>query len=561
MSSVSRRRRSAPCRIPFRSALSILVAVAGLAGLRGMGGMALGQGGGVVVPPGAVSPDAGDEAMKVHAGEAKDPELIPGRSAAEQAAKAIAYLRSVQDEKTGGWAIPPQGPTFPAITALVLSGMLMEPGVNAGDPSNDPGVKRAVEFILSKQQADGGIYDRLLPSYNTAISISALTKLPRTPELQERIDRAIAFLKSLQYGEGAQVRDGFAESAAVVDRTHPFYGGWGYGRHGRPDLSNSGWAVEAMKDAGVDPSDAAFQRALVFIQRTQMTGASVDGKRINDMPYAAESTQGGFIYATSVNRATIGDGQSQAGEFVESLSGGPGVIGAVRLGKGADGKPIVLTGNELERRIQLYMKQSTDPAVNNQAGNFMVVLGPSGDGTSASSFEVHFPITEPEKVRTLLWDTLSQELENAAAVQVRPAERWQGVSRLRAYGSMTYAGFKSLLYAGLKKDDPRVAAAMDWIQRNYTVEENPGLGTDGMYYYYVVMARALHALGQPTLDVAIAGGEKSARNWGTDLVARLSTLQNEDGSYRSVDDRWMEDNTVLITAYGLVALQHARGEE
>jgi squalene-hopene/tetraprenyl-beta-curcumene cyclase len=82
-----------------------------------------------------------------------------------------------------------------------------------------------------------------------------------------------------------------------------------------------------------------------------------------------------------------------------------------------------------------------------------------------------------------------------------------------------------------------------------------------MYYYYVVMARALHALGQPTLDVAVAGGEKSARNWGTDLVARLSTLQNEDGSYRSVDDRWMEDNTVLITAYGLVALQHARGEE
>ncbi len=494
--------------------------------------------------------DAADGAIKIM-------DATPTRSASEQAAKAIAYLRSVQDEKTGGWAIPPQGPTFPAITALVLSGMLMEPGVTIDDPS----VKRAVEFILSKQQEDGGIYDQLLPSYNTAISISALAKLPRTPELQERIDKAVAFLKTLQYGEGAQVRDGFAENAAIVDRSHPFYGGWGYGRHGRPDLSNSGWAVEAMKDAGVDPSDPAFQRALVFIQRTQMTGAGVDGKPINDMPYAAESTQGGFIYATSVNRDTIGSGQSQAGEYVESMSGGPGVIGTVRLGKGPDGKQIVLTSNELERRIQLYLKQSTDPAVHDQAGNFMVVLGPSGDGMSASSFTVHFAITEPEKVRTILWDTLSQELENAAAVQVRPVDHWQGVSRLRAYGSMTYSGFKSLLYAGLKKGDPRVDAALGWIQQNYTVEENPGLGTDGMYYYYVVFARALHALGQPTLEVTSEDGEKSPRNWGHDLAARLSTLQNDDGSFRSVDDRWMEDNPVLITAYSLVALQHARGAE
>jgi squalene-hopene/tetraprenyl-beta-curcumene cyclase len=76
------------------------------------------------------------------------------------------------------------------------------------------------------------------------------------------------------------------------------------------------------------------------------------------------------------------------------------------------------------------------------------------------------------------------------------------------------------------------------------------------------MARALHALGQPTLEVVGgAEGEKVARNWGADLVARLSTLQNDDGSFRSVDDRWMEDNPVLITAYSLVALQHARGAE
>ena len=40
---------------------------------------------------------------------------------------------------------------------------------------------------------------------------------------------------------------------------------------------------------------------------------------------------------------------------------------------------------------------------------------------------------------------------------------------------MTYAGLKSMMYAGLGKDDPRVKAAWGWIQKNYTVDENPGL--------------------------------------------------------------------------------------
>jgi hypothetical protein len=480
----------------------------------------------------------------------------PVRTAAEQAAMAIAYLRAAQDEKTGGWAIPPQGPTFPAITALVVSGMLMEPGISAADPS----VKRAVEFILSKQQPDGGIYDQLLPSYNTAISISALAKLPRTEELQKRIDKAVDFLKSLQYGEGAQVRDGFAENAAKVDADHAFYGGWGYGRHGRPDLSNTAWAVEAMHAAGVDPSDAAFKRALVFIQRTQMTGASVEGKRINDMPYAAESTQGGFIYSTSVNRDTIGGGQSMAGEIAETITGDAGTVATVRLGKDSAGKPLMLSGNEIERRVQVHLKQATDPELHEDAGNFIVVLGPSPDSIVANDFTIQFAIKNADKVRALLWEVLSQELADAAAVKVSPINHWQGISRLRAYGSMTYSGFKSYLYAGLTKDDPRVTEALRWIASNYTLEENPGLGTDGMYYYYVVFARAMHATGQPTVDVVGTDGVAAKREWGTDLARRLSTLQNEDGSYKSVDDRWMENNPVLITAYGLLAVQHGRGE-
>ena len=117
---------------------------------------------------------------------------------------------------------------------------------------------------------------------------------------------------------------------------------------------------------------------------------------------------------------------------------------------------------------------------------------------------------------------------------------------------MTYAGFKSYLYAELDRDDPRVIAAYAWLQDNYTMAENPGIGTDGLYYYYITLARALSAWGEPMIEVS---GEPN--DWAADLIAQLATLQNGDGSFRSVDDRWMEANPVLITAYSLIALQHA----
>ncbi len=50
----------------------------------------------------------------------------------------------------------------------------------------------------------------------------------------------------------------------------------------------------------------------------------------------------------------------------------------------------------------------------------------------------------------------------------------------RSYGTMTYAGVLSFIYADLKKDDPRVVAALDWIARHYTLDENPGQGAQGL---------------------------------------------------------------------------------
>jgi squalene-hopene/tetraprenyl-beta-curcumene cyclase len=348
-----------------------------------------------------------------------------------------AYLLSEQDEVSGGWRVNPEGITFPAITALVLNALLLDPQAD----HEDPDLKRAISYLLSQQQPNGGIYDTVLPSYNTSCAISALARVP-TDEAREAMKRAMNFLITLQWSEV-----GTGPEAQVVDQSHPFYGGVGYGQSGRPDASNLTFFLQALHDGGYEHTDPAVQRALVFLSRLQMLD------EVNDMPYADGSSQGGFIYATSPNADELGVGESKAGMIEETLT----------------------------------------------------------DGTK--------------------------------------------VSRLRAYGSMTYAAFKSFAYARLPADDPRVAAARRWISEHYTLSENPGLGKEGYYYFVLVFGRAMDAWGEPTLAT-----NQGDRRWAEDLIERLEELQNEDGSMHSIHPRWLENDPVLITAYSLIALRHAIDE-
>ena len=124
---------------------------------------------------------------------------------------------------------------------------------------------------------------------------------------------------------------------------------------------------------------------------------------------------------------------------------------------------------------------------------------------------------------------------------------------LRSYGSMTYAGFKSLLYAGLSPDDVRVRAAFDWIRRHFSFEENPGLGAQGLYYYYHAMSRALRIAQQHTItDV-----EGKNHNWREEMIDAITARQKEDGSWRNEADRWLEGQPVLATVYAILSLEEA----
>ena len=131
-------------------------------------------------------------------------------------------------------------------------------------------------------------------------------------------------------------------------------------------------------------------------------------------------------------------------------------------------------------------------------------------------------------------------------------ELGNGKQALRSYGTMTYAGLLSFIYADLQRDDPRVKAAYDWLRVNYSVDENPGMGQSGLYYHYSLMAKALTAYG--VADIDLKDGNKA--NWREQVAKKLIDLQNKDGFWQNnASGRWFEKDPVLATAYSLIALE------
>jgi len=342
--------------------------------------------------------------------------------------KGFAYLKT-QQQPDHGWQseIDP-----PGITALALKSFMEDERYDADMPFLDKGFDKLLDY----QVASGGIYQDVLANYNTAIAVSALA-VSKEAEYKPVIVKALVYLRSLQWTDKIE---GVPDQLRVA-ASDPRYGGFGYGKRGRPDLSNTQWALEALHEAGVPPTDPAFQAALKFATRCQ------NSSETNDQKWAGDD--GGFVYLDNGQ-----EGGDPAGEYT----------------------------------------------------------GPDG--------------------RTLF----------------------------RSYGSMTYAGLKSMIYAGLTHDDPRVKAAWGWIQRNFTVDENPGLAETGpenakggLYYYYYTMAKALSAYGVPV----IVDQNGKSHDWRIELAAKLATIQRPDGSFIG-QRKWMEDNPVLVTSYAALTLEEIR---
>jgi squalene-hopene/tetraprenyl-beta-curcumene cyclase len=332
--------------------------------------------------------------------------------------KAIDFLRTQGQDSNG--AFSPQ--TGPAVTALVTTGLL-----RAGLTVNDPMVAKALKVIESHFQEDGGIYQSGSNhrNYETCIAIVCLKEANADGRYDEVLKRAEKYVKDQQHDEGEG-----------VDPSDFKYGGAGYGRSQRPDLSNTSFLMDALIATGNGPDDENIRKALHFVSMCQNHES-----QYNTAPFAAKNPDGGFYYTVAAG------GQSMA------------------------------------------------PA--------------------------------------------TPDLPEGA---------------LRSYGSMTYAGLKSMIYAGVGPDDERVKAAVSWIAKNYDLSQNPGMGDAGLYYYYHTFAKALDALRKD----AIADAQGNQHSWRMELFQALAERQKEDGSWTNENARWMEGDPNLVTGYCLLCLAYCK---
>lgn len=131
-----------------------------------------------------------------------------------------------------------------------------------------------------------------------------------------------------------------------------------------------------------------------------------------------------------------------------------------------------------------------------------------------------------------------------------------------AYGSMTYSGLLAMIYAQLPRSDPRVRSAVEWAARHWDLEENPGMGANGLFFFYSVLGKALNAYGVDELQGEGDGNIK----WREDLIREVAARQilddtGESGHWINTESkRFLEGDPVLVTSYSLLALLFALGK-
>lgn len=204
-------------------------------------------------------------------------EAIPPAPAEVDAliAKAQNYLLA-QQQPNGAFA--PGDRFVLGITALVAEALASPPQALA---ANDPRLARALAFVNNHRQPDGGVYHPAegLGNYTTSL--------------------ALLLWAATGSGEPAAVRAAQEYLFALQNRdpNSPARGGIGYGLRGAgaEDLSNTSWAIHALRASGVPASDPRMQEALKFLERCQ------DLSRVNPLPWARDS--GGAVYSPDESMA------------------------------------------------------------------------------------------------------------------------------------------------------------------------------------------------------------------------------------------------------------------
>jgi squalene-hopene/tetraprenyl-beta-curcumene cyclase len=326
--------------------------------------------------------------------------------------KATAFLKA-QQAADGSFSAKRAGP---GITAVVVTALLRN-----GQSPKEPVIDRALKYLEKSVQKDGGIYDKALANYTTSVAVMALREANKDGKYDTILKNAGNFLKGLQQEE------------STTDLSKLNAGGFGYDKTGRPDASNSAFAVEALLASGIDKNDPSVRKAIEFLSRCQ------------------------------------------------NLSS--------------------------EHNTQVFAKKASA----DDFGGFTYVPDPKDSAYAAAD------------------------------------------GGLRSLGGMTYGGLKSFLYAGVNKNDERVKAAIAWIRKHYTLDDNPGLGQSGLYYYYQVFAKAMTSMGENPF----ADDKGNKHFWKRELVDALAKRQRPDGSWLNAGDKaFGEADPNLATGFAVLALSY-----
>ena len=132
----------------------------------------------------------------------------------------------------------------------------------------------------------------MLATYNTAVAVLALAAT-KNRKYRPILDQALEYLRAVQ-----------ADESEHYQHSDRYYGGVGYGGDERPDLSNTQFAIEAARAAGMPDDDPLLKKAIVFLERSQNRSESNDLKDTAVVP----GNDGGGYYSPGVTA-----GESKAG--------------------------------------------------------------------------------------------------------------------------------------------------------------------------------------------------------------------------------------------------------
>ena len=157
---------------------------------------------------------------------------------------------------------------------------------------DDPAVAKGLAYLERFLGPKGGLSEAPHSVYSTSVALMAFQAANKGGRFDRVIKGGQDFLKATQWDEGEG-----------KGRTDVQYGGLGYGGdNSRPDLSNTSFFIEALRDTGLPADDPALQKALVFVSRCQNLKSE-----FNDQPGAGKVNDGGFVYTpTSGNTETRG---------------------------------------------------------------------------------------------------------------------------------------------------------------------------------------------------------------------------------------------------------------